>query len=490
MRLWFCILLQFLFVQSLLSQNELASVKDFLDKKFGYVDEVIPIKNKNTGELAVFFTEGKTTHAFLFDNSFKKIDSLSGEDKRRKYKQVIGGGTGADRNYIIYFSNPSRTKFASIDFSFKTKEARFHEFDFELDNERLLQTVHIDDSFYILTIEKKSSVLHTYKFKEHNAPINSMIDLSAESFLDDEDEETTLYDLLTTSSGIYNLGKSVNIVKINIENPTTLEIAAQPTKFYETENGFLISFDQNKQFTQLVELDLINSTYNMNRLQKPLAIVSPDKKRTNSFVHDKTVYTIAVVENLIYLQCLNLETGELINEHSVDPQGQITLKNTPVVQTGGDFSSTRELKKVSKVFRKINLGEVGISVFKAHDIFEVAYGGIHETKSNPAMFFPGFAIPIAASGGLALSLFINPAFFAFESYSNTKAVKIEAIFDATFEHLNGDIPLNAFDKIKNFAAKEKVLRNGRTVFRFNGNYIFGYYDSWTKTFSFREFKNN
>lgn len=490
MKLSFCIFVQFLLVQSLLAQNELAVVKDFLDKKNGYVDEVIPIKNKNKGELAVFFTEGKITHAYLFDGSFKKLDSLSGADKRRKYKQIIGGGTGTNGNYIIYFSNPSRTKFASIDFSFKTKEATFHEFDFELDNERFLQTVHIDNSFFILTIEKKSSVLHTYKFENNNTSSNSIIDLSGESLIDDENGETTLYDLLTTSSGMYNLGKSVDIVKIDIDNPNTLEIAAQPTKFYENENGFLISFDENKQFTQLLELDLINSSYELSQLKKPLAIVSPDKKRTNSFVHDKTIYTIAVVENLIYLQSLNLETGELINEHSFNPHGQITLKNTPVVQTGGDFNNSRELKKVSKVFRKINLGEVGISVFRVNDIFEVAYGGIHETKNNSAMFFSGFAIPIAASGGLALSLFVNPAFFAFESYSNTKAVKIEALFDTSFQHLNGDIPFNAFDKIKNFVTKEKILRNGRTVFRFNNNYIFGYYDPWTKTYSFREFKND
>jgi len=487
MRILLSVALSLFLFQDILSQKELVTISQFLHHKRGYIDEVIPVQNNTTNELSVFFTEGKRTHAYLFDEYFNKIDSLSTEDKRRKYKQVIGNGTNEQGEYIIYFSNQSKTKFAAITFSFITKETNFQEFEFELEHEKFIQTTHVGNAFYILTIEKKSSIFNTYRFENNQIHVVNRIDLDQEFFVDAEENIVKLYDLITSASGFYNLGKSVDIVKINTTNPTTLEVAAQPTKLYTRPYGFLISFDENKHKTQLLDFNLEQSSYHFYEIEKPLSNIVADKKKTNSFVHENTIYTIANVENLIYLQSKDIITGDLINEHSVYPQDSIWLKNSPIVQTGGEFSNHRELKKTEKIFRKINLGPAGISVFKTEDFTEVTYGGIKESKGNPALFFPGFGIPIAASGGLAVGLYINPAFFAFESFTNTKAIKIEALFDDSFQHIEGTIPKNAFDKIKIFQEKEKVSRNGKTIFSLNDKYIFGSYDSWKKTYTFWEF---
>jgi hypothetical protein len=487
MKFFSFLLLLLICSQDIAAQKKLTSITDFLHHRNGYVDEVVPIKNPNTNELAILFTQGKRTYAYLLDKHFNKLDSLTAEDKRRKYKQVIGNGTTKDGNYIIYLSNTTKTRFASITFSFSEKKSAFTEFNFELDNERFIQTSHISNAFYILTIEKKSSILNTYKFEDNNPYVKNNIDLEKQSFVDEKEKAVSLYDLITASSGLYSLGKKIDVSKIDAENPTTLEIAFQPTKLFSIDKGFLISFDENKNHTQLLELNLEQSNYNFYKIEKPLANISKDDKTSNSFIHQNEIYTITAVDNLIYLQSKNYKTGKLINEHSVYPEETITLKNAPVVQTGGEFSNRRELEKTEKIFRKLNRGSMGISVFKNNDFLNVTYGSIKETKTNPALFFPGFGIPIASAGALSVSLYINPAFFAFESYTNTKAIKINAIFNDSFEHLQGQIPENTFDKIKKFEEKEKISRNGKTIFRLNDNYIFGSYDSWFRTYTFWEF---
>ena len=467
------------------SQTEIVSLSNIYKKKFHYPDQTVPLTNSNNNYFSINFFRGKFINSYLFDEKNQLVDSLKSENKQREYKQIFGKTILANNDYVVFLSNNNRHKFASLNLSYSKGTIEFTELNLDLKNEKIIQTADYNNTFHVFTVQNNSSIINVYKFENAETYIKIPINFSDKVFVNRKDKGTTLFDLLTINSGLYGLGKSVDIAKIEMKNPTSLEVACNPTKFYHDSDKVIISFDQNISFTQFIEINLDTYTGKVRQFEKPLNAVNPKENDNNSFLHKGILYHITVGKRRIHLNAKNYSTGNLIQHYYANENEEIKFKNSTIVQTGGTFDSYREFDQTSTLLRKIRRGKVGIAVHEQDNLNRITFGGIIETKSNPGMAFPGFGIPLASMG--AVTVFFNPAFFAFESYSNTKALTVEGLFDENFVHQQGALKENAFDRMNEFEEEERISMLARTMFSRNENLLLGSFDQYTRKFTLWSF---
>lgn len=211
----------------------------------------------------------------------------------------------------------------------------------------------------------------------------------------------------------------------------------------------------------------------------------------------------------------DLNTSEILKEYFVKKEDTITFKNSPIIQEGGAYDNYREMEETSKFLRKISSSEVGISVYKLNDNYQITLGGEKQIQSGgaPMMMSMGGGSFVASTGvSVSLPGYFSPSTFAYGSYANTKSTYINCLFDAGFNHVDGDMTNNVFDNINNFKDSEKGLNKeakkltstnkpragsiskttsikAEIIQKYNGHFLFGYFHSKKKTYYLRKFKD-
>ena len=407
------------------------------------------------------------------------------EEKGREYKQILGQTVLKNEDFVIFMANKGRRKFASARFSFEDNLIILNELDLDLANESILQTADYNNMFHLFTITPKSKLINVYRFEDEKTYEKFQISLTGQPFLTKKQKEIDFYDMITVNSGLYGLNKSVDLVRIDTNNPTSLEIASNITKMYQEKERFTLTFDNNEQVTQIAEIDLNTLKGTVIHVEKALENWPIKQKNSNSFLLGNILFQIVATQKLLHLRAQNYRTGEIIKEHYVSKNDTISFKNTSIVQTGGTFDNYREFEDTAILLRKMNRGKAAISVHKNRDLYQVSYGGVIERTTSVPIMMPGFGIPVAAFG--AVTVFINPTYFAYNSYTSSKSLTVDALFNAEFDHEEGEIGKNIFDRIEDFEYENKISPNGRTVFKMKDAYILGSYESFTKTYTLRSF---
>ncbi|WP_405379856.1 hypothetical protein [Maribacter sp. LLG6340-A2] len=467
------------------AQHEIAKITEVYKNRIITPDEVLPLVDEEHNRYALLLLKNREIDGFLFNSKNEIEGKLSLEGKARSYKQVLGKSILENQDFVVYLTNKRRKKFASSRLSFATNQIAFHEIDLDLGNEDILQTAEYNNKFHILTIVPKTSTIHIYRFENDKDFTKHVLDFSDHSFLNRKQKIANLYDMITVNSGFYGLDRSIDLVRIKKDDPTTLEVACNPTKIYQNENYITITMDNNHDVTQLIDIDLASLTGNANSFHQSMVNWAYRDKNSNSFVDEDILYQIESTRQVLHLKAQNFRTGEFINEHSAHENENIKFKNSSIVQTGGTFDNHRTFEETSVLLRKMNRGKIGIAVQNQGENKLISYGGVIEKNTNTGMVMPGFGIPIAAFG--SVTIFFNPTFFAYQSYTATKAIQVDALFNSAFEHQSGQLKENIFDKIENFEIENKSSPAGRTVFKMNGAYILGNYDAFNRTYKLRSF---
>jgi|GEM_PF-2533001 len=480
------LLILLVFINKSTAQEELAKINNVYKNRIITPDEVLPLVDETQNRFALIFLRGKVIDGYLFDETNEIIAELNFQDKARAFKQVLGQTILENQDFVVYLTTKNRRKFASSHFSFEKNKVEFNEIDLDLGYEEIIQTAEYNNKFHVLTILPNTAIINIYRFNNQTDFTKHSIDFSHHSFLNKKQKVKDLYDMMTLNTGLYGLDKSVDLVKIEKENPTTLEIACNSTKIYQNKNFITITFDSNNDITQLVDIDLEKLIGYATSFQKAMGNWSYKEKTSNSFVDKDILYQIVSTKRAFHLRALNFRTGELINEYSAHENEKIKFKNSSIIQTGGTFDNHRTFEDTGVLLRKMSRGKVGIAVQNHDNLKQISYGGVIERSSNAMAMMPGFGIPIATFG--AVTVFFNPTFFAYQSYTATKAIQVDALFNSNFEHQNGQLKENRFDLIEAFEVEHNISPNGRTVFKMNNAYILGNYDAYHKTYTLRSFQ--
>ncbi len=463
-------------------QTEIAHIDGVYVSRAMMPDEAVSLVDEDGERFALVLFNGKEIKGYLFDKSNQMTSNLVSEEKARKYKQILGKTVSKNGDFVVFMTNNNRKRFASSRFSFPENKIEFNELELDLGNEKILQTADYNNKFHVLTITPETALINVYRFEDAISYNKFQINFSGYTFLDQKQKEVNLYEMITVNSG---LGKSVDLVKINSGDPTSLEVACNPTKLYQQDELIILTFDSNEEMTQVVEINLETLMGDSKRVSKALTNWAYKEKNSNSFLCEDRLYQIVTTRRTFHLRAQNYDTGDIINEYSANVDEKIPFKNSSIVQTGGTFANYREFEDTATLLRKVRRGKAGLAVYREGDRYHMIYGGVIENNSNPGMMMPGFGIPIATAG--AVTVFFNPTFFAYQSYTNTKALMVDALFNSSFEHLEGEIDENIFDRIETYEEENRIPPIGRTVFKINDSYILGSYNAFERKYTLYSF---
>ena len=457
------------FSVSVFCQETLITFQNDLKTSSSDIKDVIPVVNTETDEIAFFVADAKNVYGYKIDADFKVSEKITSEEKRRKYKVIIGSSASNDDSYRVFLTNKNQTDFASVRFSFKYGSTSLKEFSIDR-NETFIQTVVSKNKFYLIAASRLYKSLSIYTFNENGDPQKHNINIADLRFIDTKGKNKALTSLLLE-------GEDLN--KFEENTPNSIELTSEFRKMFVRDHTILITLDHHKMFTQVLQIDLNTLLATSFQFRKPK--LGEKAKRTNSYLNGDHLFTLATTKDEFTVEILDFATGNLVKEYSATKNDSITFKNTPIIQEGGIYDSSRELGKTKRFLRKIAKGNTGLSVRKVKNRFHLTIGGYIVQNTGGGMMMPFGGIPIGSIG--AVTVFFNPTQLAFNSFTNNKTTRIESLLDSDFNHIQGDIEENAFDKMKEFKSNNK----GGTVFKYKDFFIKARYNSSSKEFNFKKF---
>lgn len=462
----------FLFFQLNHAQEKFLEIHNDLKDGARKVHTAFTIVDDQTGNFAVFLDDENKLYGFLYDSDLNLIDRFTSDGLPKKYSEIIGYSIKGE--LIRLFLKDNRDKrFGSVLFNFSNGKTEETLYDFKLKDEVYVEGYNDASTFYLITMTKESSLFNLYLFDEGSEFQKETIDLSGERFIDNFGNQQNLNRIMAwggarkTNGSLY----SFKIDKIDSQSPNSIETVSEIVKMYPGDSSFQISVE-TQVYTYLIHISTEKLEYSLQKIEKPrLSDVSPN---SNSFILKDKIYQISSTKEEMAFSVKSLDSDKELKSILVNKDDELYFKNTPIIQEGGAYSNYREMEKTSKFLRRLSKEDIGIAVTEHKNHYIITMGSKKEVyRGGGGMMMPGFGIPVASAG--AFTVMFNPTFVAYGGYSNTKATQIECIFDENFNHKEGEVPTNIFDKIHD-ATEVFPKKTAENIFKLNGNYIWGYYN--------------
>jgi len=434
----------------------------------------------NAKHTNLFFISGNVIKHLKYDDNHKIILDKFYTKPPMPFQDLAGYAVDEENKINMYFTNTKNNRYFVKTITASGDEEAAKEFDFKIKKERIIQTINYKNKFYVLTTPKFSSVLKLYKFKADNYDLNAY-DLSGERFYKYKAELGELSRLFSE--------RTVEIVEDNI--PSAVDITSKAIKIYPKEDQLIITLDHRDSNTRVIYLNLNDNGFKVSNYQISITEFGKnDNITSNSFIYKDNIYQLSVSRKLLVMKTKDLATGKVLKEHSFNNEDEdILFANSPIFQDGGAYSTgTRELSKTRQFLRKMAKSNVGIVAFEKENVLQLSIGGVTQMAGGGVpIMMPGLgAVPIGAVGAFTVSL--NPVFYAYDSYGNTRSVYIKCLFnESNMEHLPGPPADNVFDEVGAFADELRYV-NSETVFKKDDYFVFGYYDKKAKIYSLLKFE--
>lgn len=448
--------------QMLFSQELIGVFRNDLKNNSSDIKDVLPVINYENNDIFMFIADAKKVYSYQLNNDFEVINKLSSKTKKRKYKTLLGNSF-SENNHSVFLTNDQQNKFLYINFNFNNKSTQSKEFVFESQEERLIQTVSINSKFFLITTQIYTNNLFIYEIN-NGEPKRHKIDLTEIEILTDRGN------LAFISKLFFDSGITIN--KIDENSSHNIVKVADPVKIYLKNESVIFTFDNNPEILQVLTVSLKDFSAKINVFEKGLKNnISVDEKKSNSYLFGDYVFLVTSTKEKLHLDILDYKTKENIKKYEIQKEKPISFKNTPIIQVGGDYANYRELNKTEKFLKKINLGNIGVSVRKSNENYHLILGGyqiIHRSMT-----------PTNTSGSFA------PTYYS----TRTKSTRIEILLDKDFNHVKGEIPKNAFDKIIN-SKNTGIIKNAETTFKYKDFFIHGIYYAKPKQYKFIKYTDD
>ena len=139
--------------------------------------ESLVISNKQNGDLLLLVEDYNISYVYLYDSMFNLKFKLNYPSLEDTFKNFLGYNYLGNDNYQIIFSNNTHRKFAVLNCDFKLNKSDVEELTFKIPKERYLEGINLKDTFFVMTLSKKTSELNLYNFKNVHQPEKSIYDI-------------------------------------------------------------------------------------------------------------------------------------------------------------------------------------------------------------------------------------------------------------------------------------------------------------------------
>jgi hypothetical protein len=459
------------------SQELISKVNLELDKQTDYFHVV----NEKNNTISLFLINKTNIKSILFNNKLEIESELSTEKPDKKYKEIIGNGFEGVNSIVYWFDSKNQDVLIQY-FDLIKKSVSSKNYKLELGEEKIIKATTINDTFYIISINKNSNVLNFY-FIRNNELTKKTIDLSNNKFINKENKFSTLWDILQEGT---TFEKDFSLQGISNETPPSLVLSSSKRKSYLDNNNLILTFDNNKNYTQIISIDVNQFTASVTTINQPFVRQADISfVDSNSFIIDKKIIQIKLNSNNLIMEIKELN-GKSIKQIEISDDNEFKYNNSEIIQENGSVANTRILGKSDQLLRKISRFLPSISCYSENDRIFLSLGAVSPEESNDNFIY--FGGMIGGFTGVLIAEIIDSSFSNnnLNSYANKKVVYINSVFDKNFNHIPGGINKLPFDKLREFAENNKNFNNS-IVFKLNGNLFYGGYDKKNKNFSFYKF---
>lgn len=460
-------LIIFLFVLTVSAnaQEKITNIKG----SFGKLNHSFNVVDAETGNFAIFLEGNNRLIGILFNKDFVELGRLDTPDLSSKFRSVIGYQF-ENKKISLLINTLNGRNYGWAQFDFQTGMGSSRELDFKIKGERVIDAVNYNNTVYLFTLPTSSSQINIYNFKDMEQPVLTALKFEEEAFLDRRERPQKLTDLV----------KESKYATVEVDAPNSLEVASAKFKFFQEDNIVILTADGANEFTYVININLETFEKSVSRIEKPTTDGFRMGLRTNSFIYSNKLFQIVSNTNIFKLRVVDLASNEILKEYSLTDDEELFIKNTPIVQEGGDLDSYRELETTNQFLRKSATGDIGLAVYKVNGIYQITMGSTAE-KANPYLMIGG----LGGIVGVIVVSSINQLTASYANYNNTKSVKFTGLFNEKLDHIQGDVPKNPFDTLKTFL--EENEGQAETVFKMDDFFICGFYNNKEEVYSLYKF---
>ncbi|WP_299148726.1 hypothetical protein [uncultured Dokdonia sp.] len=447
-------------------------------KGLNSVKNIQAIENPNNNELVIIAQDNRYAYSYLYDSERNLKSKLRAKKSNRNFQNI--GYSVADGAVRIVQKDDNGYNYASVIYDFEADEYSETLNPIDGKHYKYITTFNKDDNTYIYLVKKKTSTLKIITVNIDGRFSFQEIDLQP-LFDKNYDDGTTLYEVLRVSEA---LAYKVSMVKVDPDLPTFIEIASQVNKMYKHNEGFIWSFDGDKEHTLLLEFEEAKRTPNLKKVGKLDFGIDDFSLKSNSFLYYPNIYQITSSNTKMGARVINYDSGKELKTIELEKDDSITFKNTPIIQSNErNPEEERVMEKTSKLLRKMSGNQNGIAAFKYKDGYQLTIGGI---QNNAMRSIIGAAVSFGP-GGFSLTAGLNPGQVMFNLMSlETASVRIECLFDSDFNHIDDEIKDSTFDLIKDYTFKSDNT-SANNLFYIDGKLVFGIYYINENKINFYEF---
>lgn len=445
------LLLSLLISKSVLfGQTVLASFPlDF--KKTDEYSQVLNVENTQNHNVFVFAATTENVTILKYNSALFLNEQFVFPKTNLENRSLIGYSFGEDGNPSLYWVLEDFKNIIIVKYYLETKTQKMLQFSFPFSTHDILNFFQENNSFYILSKERKMQALTLYNFKNGTAE-EKVFDFSSYKFQNKNTQFVTFNRIVDEDP----------IEKIDTNEFVALDKSSKKSKAYLLNNHLILTFDYNPKKTQVFDLDLENHTINEKSFPQP-GIDNTNK--SNSFLNDNKLYQISVSKYGFAMDIKDYNSGQTLKDIKVLKNDTIKFKNSPLfVQTDGRKPS--ELKKTSQFLNQLYFLDIGLSAFKTQKNILLTIGGSPKEEDYSSFYYNG----------------------DFPQIDHARTVYFESILNHNLEFINEpQLPL-AMDNIYYFLSTQKRIAF-QNIFKFKDYYILGYYDKATQQYVMRKFND-
>ncbi|MFC2137233.1 hypothetical protein ACFLTE_03560, partial [Bacteroidota bacterium] len=433
-------------------------------------------------------------NGLILNSEFDLIEQYT--TSRPEYQKLLGYSI-KENNHYLFFSNEKRNEFYCKSINIVNKSSVDKPIEIDLENEQFVESIDYNNQFYLITINKLSSIINIYVFDGDKISNVEQVDLSDYKF--SNNRASTLHEVLSKNASPFQ--NPINIFKIDCNNPYSLDVAAKENKIYSNRGNIFITLDNNIETTKLITIDLSNFMSNVKIFNQSRSICNDAIiVKTNSYISNNNIYQLSGCKQGISISISNHKTDSLIKEFNLSKKERKIFKNAPAIQDGGTTyitqGSKRTMQNTKKILRKITASDIGLAVNQLENRQELIIGGYKEIPGGlggggMVMTSPGstFSTP---TGNVT-----TPPTYEYDPnlYGHSKNPRIRTIYFKAQYNNYGDqqieinTSINVYDKIKAYSKKMERDITSESIFKIGDYYVFGYYHISDKKYYLRKFVN-
>lgn len=458
--------------QTVLFEKEIQLKRGLTEKREAY-----PITNSD-GSLALFLLDKNSIKAHLFSKDLDLIDTLDGL-RPSNHEELLGGNI-AGGYYNLFFSSKPYRSFGISRCHFADRTVSQHAIELPAKKEKYVGSASYGDKFFIFTVVRATSILNLYVFNDHAKYDTYTFDFKDQQFA--PLPYSKLFDVLHNNQFAF------------IDNmvPNAIELVAKKNKLYGYDNKLVLTLDNEVNKTTFITIDLTTFKSDIASYDQAKPSCVNLYPTSNSYIYKDHLYQFSACPNEMVLSVGSLKQGEIVQEFRVNKEDEIYFRNSAIIQEGPSLGgeSERELSKTKQFLRKVSRSEIGISVYETSAGIEVMLGGYKEIQTGAGgggMMMGGGTIS-TPMGPVAMAPTYNPTFYGYSAYKFTKSVYFKSLLNSqTFDHEEGVVPNNIFDKIQAFTKGMDDSMTAETLFKKDGACVLGYYLKTNRHYVMRAF---